>query len=58
MYRGEAFLENICSSFKGDLKLYVNMVKRRIYPSTRARQTSGKALSSCVNMMRFNDMES
>lgn len=53
MYGGEVFLVNVCISFNGDLKLHVNMPKRRIHPSTR-----GNALSSCENTMRFHDMES
>lgn len=55
---GEVFLGNVCISFNGDLKLYVNMPKRRIFSGTRAVKTSGNALSSCENTMRLNDMES
>lgn len=55
---GEVLIGNVCISFNGDLKLYVNMPKRRICSGTRAIKTSGNALSSCENTMRFNDMES
>lgn len=55
---GEIFLQSVCISFNGDLKLYVNMPKGRIFSSTHAIKTSGIALSSCENTMKFNNMES